>query len=61
MNSYCPQTDKENAILVEFAEKRIRAMEAIYRLEDIGFEPQEAKLLLEAWAEFIAEHGSSYH
>jgi hypothetical protein len=56
--SYRPQTDEENAILIEFSEKRISAMEAVNRLEDIGFEPPKAKALLEAWIEFVAEHGS---
>ena len=55
--SYRPQTNEENAILVEFSEKRISAMEAIHRLEDIGFEGPEAKALLEAWTEFVAERG----
>ena len=52
-----PQTNEENAILAEFAEKRIPAMKAIHRLEDIGYEPVEALALLRAWTEFVAERG----
>jgi hypothetical protein len=47
----------ENEILIDLAEKRITLIEAIERLEDIGFELPEAKALAEAWLEFIAENG----
>jgi hypothetical protein len=53
-----PQTEAENEILIDYIEQRIPVMEAIYRLEDIGFEPPQAKVLLEAWVEFVKEQES---
>ena len=51
------QTDEENRILLALAENHITLIQAIELLEDIGFEPVEAKAVAEAWLEFIAENG----
>lgn len=49
------QTKEEREILLALAEKRITLVDAIERLEDIGFELPAAKALAEGWLEFIAE------
>ena len=52
-----PQTPEEDEILVALAEGRIDPLQAIDRLEDIGFEPLTATALIQEWSSFVRDCG----